>query len=203
VISGRNRSTGLDYSSLRTRGCANEDHARTTTLPQGWQIGFIAVLAVLGFTACNEDSAGPEVGADVEDVREEPGIDGNDDAVGGAVDGDNAVGGDEELFEDPEPFLGERVTVSAEVAEVVSPAALRIAGEGFPESEPVLVVGAPNGVPNVDDDDIAEVTGTVREFAVADVEQELDIDLFVDYEDDHVIVASSVTIITDESSSGT
>jgi hypothetical protein len=140
---------------------------------------------VLFLGACSEDSAGPEAGADVEDVRDEPGIV-EDDAFD-----------EEAFFEDPEPFLGETVTVSAEVADIVSPQAFEIAGEGG--REPILVVAAPNAIPSISDDSVVKVTGTVRDFALADIEREVGVDLddglFTEYDDDHVIVAKTVTVV--------
>ncbi len=120
-------------------------------------------LLALATVACGDDSAGPEEGATVEDVRE------------GA-----------EVFEEPGRFLGDTVTVSAEVGDVIGPAAFEIAGEGG--RPPILVVGAPNAVPNISDNSVVKVTGTVRTFDVGAVERDpgidLDDELFVEYDDE-------------------
>lgn len=144
---------------------------------------FIALVATLALvsTACGEDSAGPETGASVDDVRDD-GID------------------EEDFLADPEPYLGDKVTVSAEVADVIGPAAFTIAGEGGPP--PVLVVSAPNSIPKISDNTVVKVTGTVRDFGITTVESDLGIDLddplVLGYEDDHVIVADSVSVLKAE-----
>lgn len=78
------------------------------------------------------DSAGPETGVDVQDV---------------AFDADE--------------LLGEEVTVSAEVLDVVSDEAFWLGGDDFGTSA-VLVVNAAGTT--VQEDQVVQVTGTVREF---------------------------------------
>lgn len=87
--------------------------------------GAVALLAaaalVLG--GCGGGTAGPETGADVADIQEEPGDDR----------GHNLV----DEFEAVESYAGQQVTVSAEVSEIVGPHAFTITGE---TGEPLLIV---------------------------------------------------------------
>lgn len=59
--------------------------------------------------------------------------------------------------------MGQRVTVSAEVDEVLSPNAFTIAGTaGSGGADGLLIVSAPTGTP-VTEEDVVAGTGTVRE----------------------------------------
>lgn len=138
---------------------------------------FVALTALsLATVACSDTTEGPEIGADVEDVTEGP-LEGR------------------EIFEEADTFIGQEVTVSAEVNEVLGPEAFVMAGGDVPD---LLVIGATGTTP-VEEGDVVKVTGEVIEFVVLDIEEEfgldLDDELFVDYEDEHAIVASSVEVI--------
>lgn len=143
-----------------------------------WTSGFVGLVAVLavGLTACNtQETAGPEKGVGVEEIRER------------------------DIYDDGlDHFVGETVTVSAEVAEVVTPMAFEIAGEGGPK--PILVLTPPDTAANVTDDSVVKVTGRVRELALADAERDLGIDLddstFAKYDDEHIIVATKVEVLS-------
>ena len=127
--------------------------------------------------ACGGDTEGPEVGADVQDVTDEEPFDEN------------------EFFQDPEPFLGQEVTVSAEVNTVLTSTAFVIAGGDVPD---LLVIGA-QSPGDITENTVVRVTGTVVNFVIPDIERQFGIDLddslFVDYEQEHAIVASSVIIL--------
>ncbi len=149
---------------------------------------FPVLLLSLLLAACQDTSAGPEVGTDLEDV------------AGAAPELTEPVAEEEAL--DP-ALVGQQVTVSADVSEVVSPAAF-VLGEDTLSS--VLVVSAPAAdfgeigltVDDAlaDDDTVVTVTGTVRQFDIAGFEEEFGVDyddeLFEVYEGQSVIVADRV-----------
>ena len=96
-----------------------------------------------------------------------------------------------------EGLVGEQITVSGEVERVVSPQAFLIGGEllSFGLEEGTLVFGA--DIPDVTEEGFVQVTGTVREFVVADIQNELGIDFgddefFLEYEDEFALVADTV-----------
>lgn len=146
-----------------------------------------AVVGMGGLAACSDDSAGPETGADVEDVAEEP------------------AENEEPLTDQADSLLGETVTVSAEINEVVAPSAIRIGDEGL------LVLSAgptfadmgfevDNGL--VDDNVVLQVTGTVGRLVFPDIEDEFGFDWndedLVDFEGERVLVASEVDTLAGE-----
>lgn len=117
-----------------------------------------------------------------------------------------ACGDDEEVVntgavEEPaqeeieELAVGETVTVTGEVSEVIDPTAFTLGGEEIGEN-PILVVAA--DVPDLAEGDEVEVAGTVTEFQVAGFEEDLDLDLidneFEDFDGDPAIAATSVTM---------
>jgi hypothetical protein len=97
----------------------------------------MAALLPLSVAACDEDTAGPETGADVEDITE-----------------DDYFGDDE--------FLGESVTVSAEVTDIVSGKAFEIGGAEFGDES--LLVVHDTAVPNLEVGTAVQASGTVRQF---------------------------------------
>lgn len=128
----------------------------------------VAALLVAGLAACGDDdeSAGPQTGTTYEEVVE--------------LDSDR--------------LLGEAVTISAGVEEVLGPNAFLL-GEG--SAQELLVVSAPDaGNAVVEEGTAVQVTGEVREFRLLDVEGELGVDLddaaFRDFEEDNYLVAESV-----------
>lgn len=136
----------------------------------------LALSLAFGATACQDDSAGPEVGADVEDVQIE------------------------EFGADPEAFIGEEVTVSGAVSEVLGPNSFTIGG-GDVGGDALLVVSATTF--DLNEGEVVEVTGEVTaDFVVADVEDDLAIDFTPDIEtfvSENYIVASEVEVIADDS----
>lgn len=146
----------------------------------------LAASAALVLGGCG-DTAGPETGTDVKDIQEEGGAVGDDGGAGGGADGDD--GG---VFEDPQSFAGQEVTVSAEVSEIVGPNAFTI---GADNAEPLLVVHDGSSAPTVDTP--IQVTGTVmKSFALPDEEEFFDADfddpLFVDYDGEPYVRAGAI-----------
>lgn len=172
----------------------------------------LALALTPTLAACSDDSAGPEAGADVEDVIEEEPTE-EDELVEDelvedeeVVEEEAAVGGS--FQEQSEPLVGQSVTVSATVTEVVSDTAIRI-GEDTDDSLLVLSVGGPladlglDPVDEtlVDDERIVQVTGTVRRYDPVEFTEEFGEDfdgLYDDAEGQNVIVADSVDTLTGE-----
>lgn len=150
-----------------------------------------AAAAMVAVAGCSDESAGPEEGASVEDVAEaEP-------------DDDDMTGDD---------LLGQDVTVSGELTEVVADGAFWVGGSGdfFGEGGAPVVsasgtfadmgIDDPEGL--VDSDTIVQVSGTVQEFVLVDLEEEWGIDLvdegYEELEGEAVIVADQVNTLAGE-----
>lgn len=150
-----------------------------------------AALAVsVALVGCSDDSAGPEQGADVEDVADAD------------PDENDREGAD---------LLGQTVTVSGEATEVVDPSAFVIGGDSL-GGEGALVLsstgtledlGTPVTEDTVGSDTVLQVTGTVQELVVVDLEEEYGIDFddeaLEEWEGDAVIVADQVASLPGES----
>lgn len=154
----------------------------------------VLVAGLALFTACGEDSAGPEQGADVEDVTGQEAL---DEETTTTTVPEAGIDEDERgIFENTESFVGEQVTVSAQVTSTVSPNGFRLSGQDF-GGEPLLVVHG--GQASASEDAVVRVTGTVREFNLTEVESELGVDLqdetFAGFGGEHVIVANNVEIL--------
>lgn len=144
--------------------------ARTTTgrVPT-WVAVCAAALLPFSVAACDEDSAGPETGADVEDVTED----------------DNYFGTDE--------HLGETVTVSAEVTDVISPTSFELAGDDWGDES--LLVTSATEVQNLNEGDVVQVTGEVGQFIYGDYSEEYglaDVGMYEPYEEEEFLAATSV-----------
>ncbi|PLS84824.1 MAG: hypothetical protein CYG60_15930 [Actinobacteria bacterium] len=113
------------------------------------------------------------------------------------------------MTDNPDEFYGKNVTLSGLVSEVVGPNAVAIGGDELIGGDPVLVVGArqldqiaeglPEGEPfEVQQQDLVQATGTLREFDIAEVEQDIGYDLddnvFGDWEGEPVVIAESFVL---------
>lgn len=137
-------------------------------------------LGLAGLTACG-DSAGPGAGAvtteDLQGVQDQ--LAGLEDRVGvleesaGAAEGGAGTADDTEaFFADTASSVGEEVTVSAEVSELVTTTDVGSAFRIAPESgDPIAIVSATPS-PQLDQDDVVRVTGTVMEVAEESFEQD-------------------------------
>lgn len=157
---------------------------RTARRLAGPAVAGVLAVSGLGLTACGSDTAATEAGADVQDVTQEE--------AAGPYDGVYDV----DFHDDVDSWVGEEVTLSADVSEVLSPSSFTIAGTDDTTVEPLLVVSATE-VSGLADDLAVSVTGTVEEsFALTDVEDELGVDLedglYTDWEGEHYVVATSV-----------
>lgn len=131
----------------------------------------LAIGAVLLAGACGGDTAGPETGVDVEDITDEDADFGEGDIVLGAV--------------------GETVTISAEIADVLSPSSFTLEAPGL-ENELLVLSAAPA---EVSEGDAVQVTGTVRRFAFAEFTEDFELgdrDLYEPFENQRFIQATNV-----------
>lgn len=179
---------------------------RTTRTRARIAVPMALALTLTGLAACSDDSAGPETGADVEDVIEEEPTEDEGLVEDEGVADEDALGGS---FQDrSESLVGQTVTVSATVTELVSDSAIRI-GESTDDSLLVLGVSAPLadlGLDPVDetlveDERIVQVTGTVRRYDPVEFTEEFGEDfdgLYEESEGQNVIVADSVDTLTGE-----
>ncbi|MBF2009471.1 MAG: hypothetical protein IGS49_29615 [Chlorogloeopsis fritschii C42_A2020_084] len=104
----------------------------------------------------------------------------------------------EEVADSTNKLIGKTVTVRSEPIKKIAPSTFTISDQQFFGSEPILVVnatGKPFALP-ADDDVPIQVTGTVRNFVLADIEREFDLDLepelYVEYENKPAIIAQSL-----------
>lgn len=158
---------------------------KTLTRPARLVAGSMLAVAALGITACSE-TEGDEKGASIEDVQEEDSdFASADNFYDGAYDSDFA--------DDMDSYVGQEVTLSAEVAEVVSDKAFSIAGG---DVEALLIVGA-ESQNDIEPGQLVKVTGTVKKaLTVTELEDELqfelDDNLFIDWEGEPYVVATKV-----------
>lgn len=161
------------------------------------------VLAGVGLTACSNDTAGSEAGADVEAIQEDdaaaaeaPVEDAEEPLEAEDAPVDPLVFGED--FDDAQSFVGQTVTVSADVNEVIAPGIFTIAGTENTTLEPLRVVADPTT--DVTEDAAIAVTGTVYQYdpdELAEVEgvlgDDFDPGLFEEVEEgEPYIVASSI-----------
>lgn len=106
----------------------------------------------------------------------------------------------EEIEEGNSNALGEQVTVRGEVNEVEPGVSFQISEEGFLQGSEVLVLNVSGEMlPEMPAEDLElQVTGELGEFVYAEVNSlydfDLDPDLYVDYENQPVIFAESMTL---------
>lgn len=108
----------------------------------------------------------------------------------------------EDVAEDTEQLIGQTVTVEGEVEEIVGANAFRIEENELFGDDEVLVINAQPTVTIADDQNV-RVTGKVRQFVVADLERDYDLNwdlevqqqLEAEYQDKPVIVAESTEVI--------
>jgi hypothetical protein len=106
---------------------------------------------------------------------------------------------DTAFYQDLDTYVGEEVTLSADVNEVITPIAFTIAGTDDTSVEPLLVIGATENNELAPETTVG-VTGTVMQaFLVTEVEEELGVDLddelFAECEQEPYVVADDVEIL--------
>lgn len=165
-------------------------------------------VAGLGLAGCGTE--GPEEGTTVEEVTDGEVVETAAPAEGETaaeepmaeepVEGELAYEGpyDQAFYDEATTYVGQQVTVSAEVSETISPDVFAIAGA----VDPLLIVEEQE-IPPLDEGATVQVTGTVQDdFAVTTVEEELGVDLvdedFADYEGQPYIMATSAEVLEAE-----
>ncbi|MCI2240310.1 hypothetical protein MO973_45810 [Paenibacillus sp. TRM 82003] len=156
----------------------------------------IVAFAAFGVAGCS-DTAGEEEGTTVEDIQEA-----DDESLEGEAAATPYEGAyDGTFYDDVNTYVGQEVTVSAEIDSIVSPQAFIIAGTADTTVDPMLVVGATE-VTGLTEGAVVEVTGTVHEaFDLPQVEEDTGVDfqddLFNDYDAEPYITATSVEVVED------
>ncbi|PRX43699.1 hypothetical protein B0I33_114160 [Prauserella shujinwangii] len=128
----------------------------------------LLAAAPFALTACGGESAGPEQGADVGDVA-----------------GDDWFGDNE--------YVGRQVTLSATVDEVVGPRSFVLGAQDYGDDS-VLVL-AQRDAPDVQEGNVVQVTGTVREFDYQNYEADYALgaaDLYEPYGGEEFLVAQNI-----------
>ncbi len=105
-----------------------------------------------------------------------------------------------EVVDKTAQLAGQTVTVRSKPLEKVGPTSFTMSDEKLLGSEPILVVnasGEPFQLPT-DGDPEVQVTGTVRNFVIADVERDYNLNLdrqyYVEYENKPAIIAQSMAL---------
>lgn len=141
----------------------------TATRAPRWLTVLLLALLPLSVTACGEDSAASVKHVGVQDVT-----------------------ANENIFGDEE-YIGQKVSVTARVTNVVGPNSFAIGGGEY-GADPLLVL-AQQGAADVHKDKIAHVTGTVERFTFADYSDLYGLDDERDYEafhDKQVLIAEEI-----------
>jgi len=102
-----------------------------------------------------------------------------------------------EIVKEPNAdLIGKIVTVSGEAEEVIGSKAFTIEGDRLFNDPEVLVVNATESP--IIEDTLVQVTGTIRNFIVSEIEREFDLDLAqefeVEFRDKPVLIATAVTL---------
>ncbi|MEO0646454.1 MAG: hypothetical protein AAFZ17_09930 [Cyanobacteria bacterium J06650_10] len=109
----------------------------------------------------------------------------------------------EELIDETASYVGEEVTIRAEVEETVDDSSFLLADDDYFDGEAILVINAssePFVIPDVGDTQV-QVTGEVETFAMMTVAEEygltLSPELYEEYEEKPVIIAQSMALAPD------
>ncbi|NJL00397.1 MAG: hypothetical protein HC838_17225 [Spirulinaceae cyanobacterium RM2_2_10] len=110
-----------------------------------------------------------------------------------------------EVSEEFTEYAGEMISVRSEVSELVGDSAFFLDEDQLFGGEELLVINTSNSAIELveGDDTEVQVTGEVRQLVRADLEREFDLDLdpdlFVDFEGQPVVLASSIALSPDPS----
>lgn len=161
----------------------------------------LAAVAGLGLAGCGTE--GPETGTDVEDVTEGEVLESSPAPENAPTAGDTFVGNyDQDFYDEREAYVGQEVTLSAEVSDVISDAGLVIAGTAENTVDPLLVLYDMDRV-DVEEGQVVEVTGTVQQSfdpsALNDQAQEDFTDeLYEDHDQQPYVEATDVRVLPEE-----
>jgi hypothetical protein len=161
----------------------------------------LVAAAGLGLTGCATE--GPETGTDVADVTEGEVLESSPAPENTPTTGDPFTGAyDQDFYDERETYVGQEVTLSAEVNDVLDDDAFVIAGTADTTVDPLLVLYNMDEI-DVEEGQVVEVTGTVQEaFDLPTIEDEtqkdLEDDLYQDYDQQPYLEATDVRLIPDE-----
>ncbi|MFI7481299.1 hypothetical protein ACH9EU_02670 [Kocuria sp. M1R5S2] len=152
----------------------------------------VLVAASLGLAGCGTE--GPETGTDVEDVTDGEIVESPAQASEGA--GEMAYEGEynQQFQDEVTTYVGEQVTLSAEVSRDLTSDTFEIGGP----VDPLLIVEEQEELPPVEEEQVVRVIGTVHESFDVTVVEELGIDPVEEldaYEGEPYIRATSAEII--------
>lgn len=161
-------------------------------------IAAVSALAVVGASCSDDDSAGPEVSTDVEDIVEESEELGEEDEL---VDEEPIV--EDEIGEDPmSSLVGQMVAVSGDVDTIDDPTAFEISS---PEGN-LLVISATGLPDDAESGTLVQVTGTVREVLEASFDDDFgfayDPGLYGGYEKRLALAADEVVVLDGDEEDG-
>lgn len=161
----------------------------------------LAAVAGLGLAGCSTE--GPETGADVEDITEGEVLESSPAPQGDATTGEAFVGDYDQGFSDErETYVGQQVTLSAEVSDVIGDDALVIAGTVENTVDPLLVLYDMDQV-DVEEGQVVEVTGTVqqsfdRSTLDDQAQEDLTDEVYQDHEQRPYVEATTVRLLPEE-----
>lgn len=161
----------------------------------------IFTVAGLGLAGCNTE--GPEQGTDVEDISEGEVAETSPAPEETVAEPMAPYAGpyDQPFRDEADAYVGQEVTVSAEVTETLSDDTFVIAGAAGTAVDPLLILEMEE-IPPLDEGQVVELTGTVQQdFDVAAAEEKLGIDLederYADYVGEPYLEITSGEILED------
>ena len=163
-----------------------------TAIKRGGAIAVLSIAGLLG--ACdtpNEQATAPQ--ETLTEPDNSPGVE--------------TVTSLEEVSEQTQQLIGQTVTVTGEVEEIVGPGTYRLEEQGEIFGEDSILVLMANEPPQpIAEDQIVEVTGEVRQFIIAEFEQDYDLtwdldvqrQLEAEYEGQPVVISQVTRVVAPE-----
>lgn len=161
----------------------------------------LAAVAGLGLAGCSTE--GPETGTDVEDVTEGEVLESSPAPENNPTAGDTFIGNyDQDFYDDRETYVGQEVTLTAEVGQVIDDDAFVIAGTAGTTVDRLLVLYDMDQV-DIEEGQVVEVTGTVQQaFDLPTIEDEkqkdLEDELYADHDQQPYVEAAEVQLMPEE-----
>ncbi|MGQ1838881.1 hypothetical protein ACT4S2_10525 [Kocuria turfanensis] len=161
----------------------------------------LAAAAGLSLGGCSTE--GPETGTDVEDVSEGEVLESSPAPENDPTAGETFAGTyDQDFYDERETYVGQQVTLSAEVDDVIGDDGLVIAGAAENTVDPLLVLYDMDQV-DVEEGQVVEVVGTVQQsFDPSTLDDQAQEDftdeLYQDHEQQPYVEASSVRLLPEQ-----